>query len=383
MEAIGNLAGGIAHDFNNLLTAVNGYADLALATSRDGPVNDYLREIRLGGERAAELTRQLLAYSRKQVLQPKVVDLNQVVLDIQKILGRAIGEDIELRVDLSPEPLRVRADPGQIGQILLNLALNARDAMPHGGLVAIETTYMIVEKGFSMPQLEAPAGLCAVLSLADNGSGMTKETLARAFEPFFTTKEIGKGTGLGLSSVYGIVKQSGGGILAESEPGQGTRFRIFLPAHAEPPDEMQPAASAPAIGASKGPGGCILLVEDEASVLAFIRKVLEQDGYRVLACGSSEMAVRFMQDLAGEIDLLLTDMVLPGMNGKRLAKVFREQRAGGNILFMSGYVPAELRGQEMEPEDDFLPKPFTPRELLDRIRSVLTRHRAWPESNMP
>ena len=372
MEAIGMLAGGIAHDFNNLLTAINGYGDLALGMVPSGTLHDYLREIRNGGERAATLTRQLLAYSRKQVLQPKKLNLNDIVKEIQKILLRLIGEHIELEMRLAPDLGQVKADPGQMEQILLNLALNARDAMSEGGRLLIETSNMAVDAKYAATHLDSAAGEYAVLSVTDTGVGMSKDVLGKAFEPFFTTKDVGKGTGLGLSSVYGIVKQSGGGIIASSEPDRGATFRIFLPLIKPIPSSTEaPQPSAPETAAPDSRGEQILLVEDESTVLAFVKRVLEQKGFRVLAAKSAEEALDLAKEHEGEIDLLLTDMVMPGMNGRRLAKRFASRNPHTRILYMSGYIGESLIGKEVDSGENFIQKPFTSAQLLERIQALL------------
>ncbi len=373
MEAIGKLAGGIAHDFNNLLTAINGYGDLALAMVGEGTLHDYLREIRNGGERAATLTRQLLAYSRKQMMQPKQVNLNEVIRDIQKILLRLIGEHIELKSALAPDLILVKVDPGQVGQILLNLAVNARDAMPHGGTLTLATGNVWVDPEYAAQHLDSPPGSYAVLEVADNGIGMSKEVLARAFEPFFTTKDVGKGTGLGLSSVYGIAKQSGGSVTVTSQEGGGTRFRIFLPA-LQPAAEAADVPTAVPAGAAvtAGKGEVIFLVEDESAVLAFVKRILEQKGYEVLAAKSGEEAMEAARAFPRPIALLLTDMVMPGMNGRRLAQLFGELNPDTRILFMSGYTEDHtLTGAGAGMGDDFIQKPFTPEGLFEKIRFKL------------
>ena len=374
MEAIGKLAGGIAHDFNNLLTAINGYGDLALSMVQDGTtLKEYLREIRNGGERAATLTRQLLAYSRKQVLQPKKLDLNGIVRDVQKILERLIGEHIELRTAFAPDLALVKADPGQVEQILLNLVLNARDAMPQGGRLTIETANETVDAGFAAAQLESQPGPYAVLTVRDTGTGMSKEVQARAFEPFFTTKEVGKGTGLGLSSVYGIIKQSGGAITLASEEGVGTTFRIYLPALAfQPASAENKSAPAPAAAGSPQRGETILLVEDEQTVLTYISRVLEQRGFQVLTARSGEHAMEIRRARPGHIDLLLSDVVMPGLSGRTLAELFGKISPETRILLMSGYTGDEsMNAGGTDSTEGFLQKPFTASQLLDKIDSLL------------
>jgi signal transduction histidine kinase len=359
MDAVGQLAGGIAHDFNNLLLAINGYSELALARlgSADGRARDAIVEVRAAGDRAASLTRQLLAFSRRQVLQPREVGLNQVIEDMSRMLERLLGEQLELELALDARAGRVVADPSQVEQVLMNLTLNARDAMPDGGRLRIETGRV----DSADVDGDLPPGAWATLVVADTGAGMDEATMQHVFEPFFTTKEPGKGTGLGLSTVYGIIEQSGGMIAVESEPGRGTIFRIALPAAAgealPDPEEGDPEA-APA-GA-----GTVLLVEDDAVVRGFVREALELSGYAVTEAAGPVEAL----ELAGarEFDLVLTDVVMPDMNGRQLAERVTQLRPAARVLFTSGY-PRD----PMDAEDAFLQKPYTMDELVRKVHDVL------------
>ncbi len=317
MEAIGRLAGGIAHDFNNLLTAILGYAELLRERLADRPdALADLEEIRKAGDQATALTRHLLAFSRRQALKPEVVDLNELVAHSGKVIQRLVGEDIVVETELAPSPVKVKVDRGQLEQVLLNLVVNARDAMPHGGRLTIETTTKLVDKREARRRQARP-GPCAVLVVRDTGCGMTPDVMAHIFEPFFTTKEAGKGTGLGLSTVYGIVKQSGGFVTVDSAVGQGSTFRVFLPLLAQPPETARPGSQAP--GAQNG-SETILLVEDEAPIRSLVQKVLERRGYTVLAAADATEALRLAERHDGPIHLLLSDIVMPGLSGVDLAQ---------------------------------------------------------------
>jgi CheY-like chemotaxis protein len=369
MEAIGRLAGGVAHDFNNLLTVMIGYLGLVLnRTAPDAPHRTELCEVKKAAEQAAGLTQQLLAFSRKQVLDPKVADLNDLVRDAGRILSRLLGEDVEITTRLDGRPLPILADTGQVGQIIINLAVNARDAMPKGGRLTIETRLVEVDALFSREHPPLDAGPAALLSVADTGAGMDAETVSRIFEPFFTTKEVGKGTGLGLSSVYGTVAQSRGCITVESAPGHGTVFRVFFPA-VDPPAEAGPVA--PADKPDRG-NETILVAEDEASVRELIGSVLAEEGYRVLAARDGREATATFRDHGESIDLLVTDVIMPGMNGRELADLLREQAPGLRVLFISGY-PDDAIGRHgaFEEGTTFLPKPFTPEALARAVRTAL------------
>jgi signal transduction histidine kinase/ActR/RegA family two-component response regulator len=370
METVGRLAGGIAHDFNNLLTAILGYAEAMDAKlPDDADLRSSLREIRKAGERAAVLTRQLLAFSRKQVLQPRILDLNAVVTEMQKLLRRLIGEDVALATRLDPALGNVKADPGQIEQVLMNLAVNARDAMPEGGTLTLETANAVLDGAFAASHPGARPGTYTVLSVTDTGTGMSEDVRSHAFEPFFTTKDAGKGTGLGLATAYGIVKQSDGYITVESEPGRGTTFRIYFP-------RAEGAAAASASGRHPvvAPRGAetILLVEDESSVRRLARKILESQGYNVLDAGSGEKALEIAHAHDGEIHLVATDVIMPGMNGRVLWDHVRPLRPEARVLFMSGYTDdAIARHGVLESDTAFLQKPFTSQELAAKVREVL------------
>ena len=370
MEAVGRLAGGIAHDFNNVLTAVLGSIELLLLDAPpDRPHREELDIIRDAATRAKDLIRQLLAFSARQVLQPMVVDLNRLVKDIAKLLRRLIGEDIALETALAPQLGAVRVDTGQIEQVLVNLAVNARDAMPQGGRLAIETGNVEVDGTRAPPAATVPAGRYVLLQVSDNGVGMDALVQAHVFEPFFTTKPRGKGTGLGLATVYGIVRQSGGHITVESTVGQGAMFRIYLPrveAPLDPTSRPTPVA-APAAGTET-----ILVAEDERLVRVLAQKVLERAGYRVLvgAGGADAMALAERHD--GPIHLLLTDVVMPEMNGRELARRLTAVRPGVRVLYMSGYADeAVAQHGVLDPGTAFLQKPFTPEALAKKVRGVL------------
>jgi PAS domain S-box-containing protein len=370
MEAIGQLAGGVAHDFNNLLTAINGYSSLALQRLEDGhPVKSYLEEVKKAGDRATNLTRQLLAFGRKQILQPLALNLNYVVSDMNKMLRRLIGEDIELVAKLDPDLGKVMADPGQIEQVLVNLIVNARDAMPRGGNLTIETENVELDEEYGSKHVGVSPGKYVVLAVSDNGEGMCEEVRRKVFEPFFTTKEKGKGTGLGLSTVYGIVKQSGGNIWVYSEPGRGTTFKVYLPqveSRVKKPDE-QVVESAP-----RGGTETILLVEDEEVVRGLARRILEQAGYSVVETGKAAEALHFCEEHAAEVNLLLTDVVMPEMSGQELAAQLKSQCPDLKTLFMSGYTDeAIVHHGVLDSCVEFIQKPFTPAALVRKVREVL------------
>jgi PAS domain S-box-containing protein len=369
LEAVGQLAGGIAHDFNNLLTAINGYSALALKRLDDAsPLKSYIEEIRRAGDRAANLTRQLLAFSRKQILEPKVLDLNEVVGDMSKMLRRMIGEDVELATHLASELGRVKADPGQIEQIIMNLVVNARDAMPTGGKVTIETANVFLDDEYAREHLPTEPGPYVMLAISDTGMGMDAETQARIFEPFFTTKELGKGTGLGLSTVYGIVKQSGGFVWVYSEPGHGTTFKIYLPqVDAEKTTKGKPVDEAAQHGSET-----ILVVEDEEVVRKVAREILEGAGYDVLVADKSEEAIRLCIEHPQEIHLLLSDVVMPGASGREVADRLVSLRPEMKVLFMSGYTDeAIVHHGVLDPGVKFIQKPFSLAALCKRVREVL------------
>jgi PAS domain S-box-containing protein len=373
MEAVGRLAGGIAHDFNNLLAVMLGYTTLTLTRAGDAAVvARNLEQIRTAAERAANLTRQLLAFSRKQVLTPRIMDLGGVLSELSTMLARLIGEDIHLVTDVGCATGRIRADRGQMEQVIVNLAVNARDAMPRGGRLAIVLRDVAVDAVAGAEAGGLRPGRYARVEVTDNGVGMDTETLERVFEPFFSTKETGKGTGLGLATVYGIVKQSGGHIVAESAPGAGTTFRLWLP---EVEGELPEAPVVPPVG-SDAPAGSetILLVEDEASVRSLFYEVLTDSGYRVLQASSGEEALKVSRAHAGPIDLLLTDVVMPGMGGREVARLLAAERPCQRVLFASGYTAEAIARQGvLEPGTDLIHKPFTPDALLRRVRERLDR----------
>jgi two-component system cell cycle sensor histidine kinase/response regulator CckA len=369
MEAVGALAGGIAHDFNNLLTAITGYGEIAAEkTAAGGTAEDDVAEILGAADRAADLVHQLLAFSRRQVLEPKVVDLSAVACALETILRRTIGEHIELEMALVRELEHVKADPGQLQQVLLNLIVNARDAMPHGGRVVVRTHS--AEVTVSAAEHRMIPGRYTVLSVSDNGNGMDEETRARIFEPFFTTKAPGDGTGLGLSTAYGIVKQSGGYIWADSVPGSGTTMSVYLPVTAEPLAEPAPEPTADAAPAT----GTVLLVEDEAVVRDLVQAILERDGYHVIAAPTPAEALEVSSSSSRSIDLLLTDVVMPGMNGPAVARTLSESREGLKVLYMSGYSDeGDVERGLLRPGTAFIQKPFRAQELTEKIRSLLAR----------
>jgi two-component system, cell cycle sensor histidine kinase and response regulator CckA len=369
LEAIGRLAGGVAHDFNNILSIIMGHGELLLATAGvDERTRNGLEQIRRAADRAASLTQQLLAFSRKQVLQPKVLDLNEAVADMQKMLSRVIGEDIELVASLHPSLASVKADPGRVEQVLMNLAVNARDAMPHGGKLRMETSNVEVDEDEGR-NLELTAGRYVMLKVTDTGHGMDENTLLHIFEPFFTTKPMGKGTGLGLATVYGIVKQSGGSIQVESKAGRGTEFRIYLPAAGESPHKPHEQ-----VASEKVAGGqeTVLIVEDEPDLRELTRMFLEGYGYKVLAASSAEQAIQIAGIFPTSIDLLLTDVIMPGMSGRQLAEKIVGERPQTKIVYMTGYTDdMVVQHKVLEPGVQLLQKPFTKAELALKVRSTL------------
>jgi PAS domain S-box-containing protein len=371
LEAVGQLAGGVAHDFNNLLTVITGYSDLTLRRlNPDEPLHRHVIEIKKASERAASLTRQLLAFSRKQVLQPKVLELNAAVADMNKMLRRLIGEDIDLMTVLDPALGQVKADPGQIEQVLMNLVVNARDAMPGGGKLTIETANVCLDAKHVGGDVVMQSGQYVMLAVSDTGCGMDAEIQEHIFEPFFTTKEQGHGTGLGLSTVYGIVKQSGGNIWVYSEVGRGTTFKVYLPRVNEQVEETKPGTAH-----REAPAGweTILLVEDEQMVRNLAARALREQGYSVVEASNGEEALRIAGDHAGkEIHLLLTDMIMPRMNGQELAERLTRSHPHMRVLFMSGYTNRGIVQHGMLKEGAlFLPKPFTLEGLTHRVREVL------------
>ena len=377
MEAVGRLAGGVAHDFNNLLTAILGYADLLL----DGlpalsPLRPDLEEIRKAANRAGGLTRQLLAFSRKQVLEMRVLDLNELVADMDKMLRRLLGEDIDVLTKLGSELGAVRADAGQLEQVIVNLAVNARDAMPDGGRLTIETRNAELDDSYVRAHVPVQPGRYVMLAVSDTGIGMSAETMSHVFEPFFTTKEPGKGTGLGLATVYGIVKQSGGYVWCYSERGEkgegGTTFKVYLPRVDAPVDQFPARAVLPRTPGSE----TILLVEDEAALRALTRRLLEKHGYTVLEAGTADAALALARAHVGPIHLLLADVVLPGASGPTLAGELLSRRADLKVLFMSGYTEdAIVHRGVLAPNTAFINKPFSGDNLAAKVRDVLDQGR--------
>ncbi|HWQ15764.1 MAG TPA: ATP-binding protein [Roseiflexaceae bacterium] len=371
MEGIGRLAGGVAHDFNNLLTAIIGNAQLALESlPADHEARAEVAEIAGAAFRASALTRQLLAFARRQIIEPHVIDLNQLVLGMDALLRRLIGEDIELVTMPGPALWSVRADPGQIEQVIVNMAVNARDAMPRGGKLTIETRNVALDQAYARQHLSVVPGSYVLLAVSDTGEGMDEQVRERIFEPFFTTKEQGRGTGLGLATCYGIVKQHGGYIWVYSEPGHGTSFKIYLP-RADEPAEGLPHAEEPR--AALHGGETILLVEDEAAVRALAARVLRAQGYTVLEAAHPDeaLAIAAVQP-AGSIHLLLTDVVMPGMSGRALAEELLRRSPGIKALFISGYTDnAIVHHGRLDPGVAFLPKPFAPATLARRVREIL------------
>ena len=370
VEAIGRLAGGIAHDFNNLLTIINGYTELLLArlppqdrTSRD------INEIRKAGMRAASLTRQLLAFSRKQILEPKVLDMNAIVVELEKMLRRLIGEDVRLTIVQAPGLRRIKADPGQIEQVIMILVVNARDAMPQGGNLTLETANVDLDEAYAGRHVGVRSGAYILLAVSDTGSGIDKESMSHIFEPFYTTKGPGKGTGLGLSTVYGIVKQSGGNVWAYSEPGRGTTFKIYLP-QAEGTVDRQ-SRDGQRAGIARG-SETLLLVEDQKELRELVREMLEMNGYTVVAAGDGLEALEICQRHEGRIDLMLSDVVMPQMGGRELAQRLATLRPEMKVLYMSGYTSnAIVHHGILDPGTMLLQKPFTPDGLARKVREVL------------
>ncbi len=369
MEAVGRLAGGVAHDFNNLLSVVLCYSELALDSLRPGdPLRASIEQIQRAGERANGLTRQLLAFSRQQVLEPRVTHLGEVADHMKGMLGRLLGEDIELTVLSAPGVGMVLVDPSQIEQVVMNLAINARDAMPHGGKLAIEVASAVVEAGHPGKPPDVLPGDFVQLAVTDSGTGMTEATRARLFEPFFTTKELGKGTGLGLATVFGIVQQSGGFLTVSSELKGGSTFKVYLPRT----DRVATTHVSTTPGAALDGSETILLVEDEQQVREVASAILRKHGYNILETSDGGHALLVASDRSARIDLLLTDVIMPRMGGRKLAENLGQERPDMKILFVSGYTDdAILHHGVLEAGVAFLQKPFTPLALLRKVRDVL------------
>ena len=370
MEAVGQLAGGIAHDFNNILGIINGYSEILLGDPEIADVTQRrVREILKAGKLATDLTRQLLAFSRKQVLQPKLLSLNLVLRGIDQTLLHLIGEDIEVRTELDPNLEAVKADPTQMEQVLLNLCINARDAMPDGGKITIETANVEVDELLAGQHLPMEPGHYVRLAVSDTGTGMDKETLSHVFEPFFTTKGPEKGTGLGLATVYGIVKQSGGYVWAYSEPRQGATFSVYLPTATEEAERSKQEAKPQEIMRRSE---TILLVEDVAPLRDVTRELLERRGYTVLEAADGKLAIEIADRYDGTIALLLTDVMLPKIGGPALAKSLLLRRSGMKVLYMSGYANgAIVDSGVLKPGTAFLPKPFAAKKLAEKVRELL------------
>jgi len=372
MDAIGRFAGGIAHDFNNLLTVINGYTELMITQL---PVEHLLRahaeEVLAAGERAASLTRQLLAFSRKQVVAPMVLSLNTVVKNTEKLLRRLLGETVEYRSLPASGLGNVLADAGQMEQVLMNLVVNARDAMPHGGKLTVETQDVVLDEAYTADHSEVVPGPYVMLAVTDTGTGMTREVQSHLFEPFFTTKEPGKGTGLGLSTVFGIVRQSGGHLWVYSELGRGTTFKVYLPKVAEPATSF--AGGAKGLAPLRGTE-TVLVAEDSESVRKLMVAALRQQGYQVIEAVDGAEALRKSGEHPGEVQLLVTDMVLPGMTGPEIAAAVSAQRPGIKVLYASGYTEhGVIENGGLEVGKPFLQKPFTPEALSRKVRELLDR----------
>jgi CheY-like chemotaxis protein len=367
---VGRLTGGIAHDFNNLLTAINGFAELMqLRLAPDDPQQEMIGSIFRSGQRAADLVRQLLAFSRKQIIEPKVLNLNAVVADMDKMLRRIIGEDIHLKTRLVSDLKLVKVDPTQLEQVIVNLAVNARDAMPNGGQLMIETTNVVLDESYLTTRLDLPAGEYVLLTMGDTGIGMNEETRAHIFEPFYTTKALGKGTGLGLATVYGIIKQNEGDILVDSNEGAGTTFKIYLPSAQE---SALPISDTGSMAEMPGGNETILVVEDDGGVRQLIREILRDQGYTLLEAGDGQEALQLVSNHADPIHLLLTDVVMPGISGKILAEKLTEVRSDLKVLYMSGYTDDTIAHHGvLDPGVELIQKPLSPVVLTRKVRDVL------------
>jgi CheY-like chemotaxis protein len=366
------LAGGIAHDFNNLLTIINGYSQMLLTSLPEKDENrSSVEQIMKAGERAAELTRQLLTFSRRQVIRPKALDLNIVVAGTAVMLRRIIGEHIELRIVAGPDLAKIHADRGQVEQVIMNLAVNSRDAMTRGGTLILETQNIDLEEPYIGPHNTLQPGRYVMMAVTDSGTGMDLQTRSRLFEPFFTTKAQGQGTGLGLSTVYGIVKQSGGEIVVYSEPGEGTCVKVYFPSVTDAVSVPEADVQQPQMAHGTE---TILFVEDEEAVRRLVSQTLEKQGYRLLVAGTGTEALEMAEQYSGRISLLITDVVMPRMGGKELAERLRALRPDIRILYISGYTEtAILRSGSLESSEQFLQKPFTPMALSKRVRELLDK----------
>jgi signal transduction histidine kinase len=372
MESVGQLAGGIAHDFNNLLTAILGYSNFLLEDSNASVIPDRMKrdleEIRRAGESAAKLTSQLLAFSRKQIIQPTVLNMNTVVEGLEPMMRRVIGEDVQLTTRLAPDLESTRADAGQLEQVIMNLAVNARDAMPQGGQITIETSNVDLDDAYARNHVAVVPGAYVMLAVSDTGAGMAPEVQARIFEPFFTTKPKGRGTGLGLATIYGIVKQNNGNIWVYSEPGKGTTFKVYLPRVSEQPQTVA-QTTRPAV---RGGDETVLLVEDDDLVRRLARTVLTRYGYNVIEAPDADEALRAASQHHGRIHLLLTDVVMPGIGGGLLAQRLSERYSDVRVLYMSGYTDSAIVNHGvLSPDVAFLEKPFTPATLARAVRDAL------------
>ena len=370
MESIGRLAAGIAHDFNNVLSVIIGYTDLLLTTvPADDPIYEKIKRIHDSGSNAATLTRQLLAFSRKQVLEKKVISINTIIRNFLKILGKMVGENIVITTCLSDAPCTVEADPGQIEQIIMNLIVNAKDAMPGGGEIIIETAEIRLDEHYVNKHIEIKPGQYVLMTISDTGEGMDNDVLSKIFDPFFTTKELGKGTGLGLATVYGIVKQHDGYIYAYSEKNRGTTFKIYLPACKKTAEETENESTTNALLQGNE---TILIVDDNTSICQLIVETLKPLGYNCLQAASGKDAIEILRKYRGEVHLLITDVVMPAMSGRELAETIRKERPEIKVIFMSGYTENIIvHHGVLEPGINYISKPFTPVRLTQKIRSVL------------